>query len=101
MPNLGTNLRSAIMTASLAVLLACVAGCAGGDSLPREEVNGTVTIDGKPLAKGLITFVPTSAEVSTQGGAPVLEGKFTIPRLQGLVPGKYKVVISSPEDKPE
>lgn len=78
-----------------------VSGCGGGDSLPREEINGTVTIDGKPLNRGLITFVPAEANVTTQGGGPILDGKFSIPRIQGLVPGNYKVVISSPDDKPE
>jgi len=76
-------------------------GGGGGDSLPREAVSGGVSIDGKPLAKGLITFLPADAETATQGGGPILDGKYTIPRDQGLVPGKYKVVVSSPENKPE
>src|SRR5262249_54495418 len=96
-----SNPRTGMVAVPFLVLLTSVAGCGGGDNLPRQEVNGSVTIDGKPLVRGLITFVPTSAEVSTQGGGPVLEGKFSIPRMQGLVPGKYKVVISSPDDKPE
>ncbi len=90
----------ALMLASLAPL-AGLGGCGGGDNLPREEINGSVTIDGKPLPRGMVTFVPADAEVSTQGGASIQDGKFTIPRIQGLVPGKYKVVVSSPDDKPE
>ncbi|MCA1685447.1 MAG: hypothetical protein LC745_05575 [Planctomycetia bacterium] len=85
---------------SFAVLGLNLAGCGGGDNLPREAVSGTVAVEGKPLKTGLITFLPDSPDVTTQGGGNVIEGKYTIPRDQGLVPGKYKVVVSSPEDKP-
>src|SRR5262249_18741083 len=80
--------------------LAMMLGCGREDNLPREAVSGAVSIEGKPLKSGLITFLPAE-DVPTQGGAPVVEGKYTIAQNQGLVPGKYRVVISSPEDKPE
>src|SRR5262249_36161251 len=71
------------------------------DNVPREAVSGSVSIDGNPLKSGAITFVPNGPDIPSQGGTPVVDGKYSIPRAQGLVPGKYKVVISSGEGTPE
>lgn len=92
-----------IVTAAFATLwvFTNLTGCGQGDNLPREAVSGSVSIAGKPLAKGLITFLPSDSEVPTQGGGAIMDGKYSIPRDQGLVPGEYKVVISSTENKPE
>src|SRR6516165_2617663 len=79
---------------SLAILIAC-AGCgAAGDGLPRQPIWGTVTLDGQPLAKGFITFTPAAGQ-ATQSGGVITGGKFSVPREQGPVPGKYSVSISS------
>ena len=67
------------------------------DNLPREAISGMVTLDGQPLPKGTIQFRPASQE-ATAAGAMIDDGRFTIPRGQGLVPGKYKVQIDSRED---
>jgi hypothetical protein len=83
------------------VLVTHLSGCVGSDNLPRQAVSGSVSVDGKPLGKGLITFLPSDPEIPTQGGGNIVAGEYSIPREQGLVPGKYKVVITSPEDKPE
>src|SRR5688572_30210799 len=92
--NFGGNAAAAFL------LIQCLVGCNGdSDGLPREAVTGTVAVEGKPLAQGLITFLPASSEVTTQGGSIVVGGKYEIPTAQGLVPGKYKVVITSPDDK--
>jgi hypothetical protein len=90
-----------LVPAAIAALgLLNLAGCSG-DNLPREAVSGSVTIDGNPLKSGAITFVPNGPDIPSQGGTPVVDGKYSIPRAQGLVPGKYKVVISSGEGTPE
>jgi hypothetical protein len=93
--------RSLASTAILFFLLWSLAGCSSSDGLPREGVSGMVKVEGKPLKSGLISFFPSEPNTPTQGGSLVLEGKYTIPKDQGLVPGKYRVVITSPEDKPE
>jgi hypothetical protein len=93
---IGRRAAAAIM----AVGLLNLAGCSE-DDLPREAVSGSVTLDGNPLNSGVITFVPNGPDIPSQGGAPVVDGKYSIPRAQGLVPGKYKVVISSGEGRPE
>jgi hypothetical protein len=78
----------------LAILVAC-AGCgSAGDGLPREAIWGNVTLDGQPLAMGVITFTPSEGQ-ATQSGGVVTGGKFSVPRDQGPVPGKYAVSISS------
>ncbi|WP_231749668.1 hypothetical protein [Tautonia plasticadhaerens] len=84
----------------MASLLVQGGGC-GGDGLPREAVSGTVTLGTEPLKTGIITFVPSGPDIPTQGGTTVADGAYSIPRAQGLVPGKYKVVISSGEGSPE
>lgn len=76
-------------------------GCGSADSLPRESVSGSIAVEGKPLSTGLITFLPSDPDVPTQGGGAIINGKYSIPRDQGLVPGKYKVVVSSTNNKPE
>ncbi|MFO0953921.1 MAG: hypothetical protein U0835_22745 [Isosphaeraceae bacterium] len=78
-----------------------VAGCSEGDGLPRQAVSGAVTLNNKPLATGVITFLPNAQDVATQGGGVIMDGKYSIPRESGLVPGSYKVVISSGSDTPE
>jgi hypothetical protein len=78
----------------LAILLAC-AGCgARGDGLPRQPIDGSVTLDGQPLATGFITFTPASGQ-PTQSGGVIKSGKFSVARDQGPVPGKYSVTINS------
>jgi len=86
-------LRAGSAVAAVLLTLTLV-GCGASDDLPREGVSGTVTLNDKPLASGFITFMPAASEV-TQGGGIIQEGKYSIPRDQGLVPGNYKVLITS------
>jgi hypothetical protein len=70
-------------------------GCGGGNN--RQEVTGTVTWKGKPLATGTIRFLPAEPSVTTEATAVVTDGAFRIPKEDGLLPGKYKVAVSSPD----
>ena len=85
---------------SAVVLLGMLAlgssGCGESpDKLPREAVSGSVTLEGQPLVKGTIVFAPTTDKIATTATAGIIEGKYSIPRGEGLVPGTYKVAISS------
>jgi hypothetical protein len=71
-----------------------LAGCGGGDELPRRAVSGTVTLDGQPLAEGTIRFDPADGQ-ATGGGDVIRGGSYSLPRANGLVPGQYRVSISS------
>lgn len=73
-------------------LLVLAAGCAES----KKPVTGQVTFDGKPLEAGMIVFTPVDANVKAVGGAPIINGAYTIPGGEkGLPPGKYKVAITS------
>jgi hypothetical protein len=84
------------------LLALALAGCnSPGDNLPRQRVSGTVTLDGKPLERGTILFQPVS-ELPTGIAVPISGGQYYIEKAQGLVPGSYKVKISStPPPVPE
>jgi hypothetical protein len=73
------------------------AGCSdpyGG----RMEVTGSVTLEGQPLKDGLIMFSPLDQQ-DTPSGASIVNGKYDIPRQNGLKPGKYLVRLTSGDGK--
>jgi hypothetical protein len=82
------------------VLAVGFCGCA--DSGPkRYAVSGMVTWQGKPLDHGSITFLAEDPSLGSGGGDMIQDGRYSIPAKQGLLPGRYKVSISSadPRDK--
>jgi len=80
-------------------LLATAGGCGGGDPLPREPLSGTVSLDGRPLAKGTIRFLPVDqGNASTSTEATISSGAFEVPSHVGLLPGAYQVTISAVEE---
>ncbi len=88
------------INSALVLALGLAAGCSGGgDDLPREAVAGTVTLDGQPLANGVIQFNPAGKDAAgsaaVSAGGQIAGGKFSIPREGGPVPGKYSVAIYS------
>lgn len=89
--------RPARSLLALALTVAAIGCSRSKDDLPREPVAGTVAMDGRPLPEGAIQFSPAAdaAKAPTVGAvAEIKEGRFTIPREDGLVPGRYKVSIS-------
>jgi hypothetical protein len=78
-----------------------LAGCGRGDNLPRQALSGTVTLDGQPLALGVIQFQPSSPAEPLPAGAEIKDGKFRIPREDGPTPGNYRVFINSSGPKRE
>ncbi len=81
--------------AGVGLLAVLLAGCGDGDG--RQAVSGTVTFKGQPV-DGSIDFIP-AAGAGTQAGAVIEKGRYSIPRDKGLVPGTYKVMIFSPDNK--
>ena len=76
----------------LAVGLAAVtAGCGGGSS----TVRGKVTLDGKPIEAGLISFVPTEGTTGPSAGASINQGEYDIRNDPLPVAGKYRVEIKA------
>lgn len=83
--------RHAVVLTILVSLLA--SGCTGGDG--REAVHGTVSLDGQPLASGLINFRPAEGHAANSSGGTIREGRFELPASQGLLPGKFLVTIQA------
>lgn len=81
----------------LAVSLGFLAGC-GGDPTGRQAVWGTVYFQGQPLDQGGIHFSPIDKGAS-EAGAGIENGVYRIRREQGLLPGTYKVAVSSYDRK--
>lgn len=76
-------------------------GC--GDGRPaRVPVAGRVLIDGKPLERGYVRFVPENARPS--GGQIGPDGRFVLTCFDGqdgAVPGRHTIEISSFESLSE
>jgi hypothetical protein len=73
-------------------LLATV-GCGGSGKVP-QEVSGQILFQKQPLHQGMIEFVPATAEDSLRTrGAPIADGRYTIPRAARLLPGSYHVKV--------
>jgi hypothetical protein len=78
----------------LVTTLVALHGCSpnyGG----RQEVKGTIKLKGQPLDQGQITFMPISGDGTTKEGALIANGQYLIDRAHGLMPGKYRVSITS------
>lgn len=77
-------------------MLACLAlsatGC--GNSSGLCPVSGEVTLKGQPLASGTVVFEGSNG---ARGGATITNGKFSLPKAQGLEPGTYTVRLSAVE----
>lgn len=82
--------------------IAAAVGCSQPlDDRPRQPVAGTVNMDGQALPDGWIQFSPMAegSEKTTSAIAEIKDGKFSIPREEGLVPGQYKISVSRAEMK--
>lgn len=75
------------------LMLAAAAGCGGMD---RRPVFGSITIDSKPLASGMIEFEPPDGD-GLSSGAVVTAGSYAIEGKRGLPPGRYVVRIHAAE----
>lgn len=83
----------------------CIAGCGAKGVVPPDPsvvVTGVVTMDGEPLAKATVRFVPKEGAKQGYGGSGVTDsaGKYELRSLVGqeaavgTPPGKYTVIIT-------
>lgn len=82
---------------ALTLLSICCVGCGGTDGPVKYTLSGTVTMpDGKPAPAGEISLEPDSAGGNKGPGsmAQIKDGKFSFPRDNGIVGGKYNVTIT-------
>jgi hypothetical protein len=83
--------RSAFQWIAIFVVVAIfVGGCSRGR--PMGDVQGKVTLNGQPLSKGAVRFVPVNGETQATGGT-IQDGSFRV-----AVPvAKQRVEISANE----
>lgn len=76
-----------LVMAALAAWIAVLPGC-GTRTADQITVQGSVTLDGKPLESAIITFLPVDGK-GASGGATVTAGQYKTE----LAPGEKKVSI--------
>ena len=87
-----TNPTVSSLVSGLCLLL--LAGC-GSDSQQRHSLEGTVTLDGQPLASGAITFRPLAGTDGPSAGGKVTDGRFSVQPEGGTFVGKFRVEITA------
>ena len=78
-------------------LAVSVLGCGGQDGPVRFRLDGSITMsDGKPAPAGEISFEPDSTAGNSGPGSmgQIKKGKYSLPKDQGVVGGKYIVTIT-------
>jgi hypothetical protein len=76
------------------VLAIGLMGCS--DSGPeRAPISGTVTVGGKPLAKGRILFIPQAPTHGPATSAAIVDGEFKILSEEGAVVGQNRVEVEA------
>lgn len=90
-------------SACAAMALAALAGCAGGRK--PTKVEGTVTLDGKPVSGATVSFLPLDVGGRPANGRTDQDGHFRLTTIEpgdGALPGEYKVsVMVEPVTRPE
>jgi hypothetical protein len=91
----------AARAAGVLLSLIALAGCGDENPLGRLPVTGTVSLDGKPLERGSVSFEPLGG--GTSSGSTIAAGEFAIREEKGLPPGRYRVRVysASAETAPE
>jgi hypothetical protein len=77
---------------SVGCLLALLSGCSGGDP-DRVAVAGQVQVDGAPLPRGTVQFIPDAGTPGPAVVAEVVAGRFELPRDQGPITGDYQIEV--------
>ena len=73
------------------MLLMSAVACAGcGQQAKKGAVSGKVTLDGQPLATGLIRFMPSDGGTATADGQ-IKDGEFNV----SVPPGEKRISISA------
>jgi len=82
-----------------AFMVTVFAGCGRGE-LPRQEVEGAVLINGRPMKTGMIRFVPDSSTKAPAAVGSIVDGFYVMDKKSGPVAGKYRIEIEGQIDAP-
>jgi hypothetical protein len=77
---------------SRSLLIAAIALTFAGCGSPTGDLHGTVTLNGQPVADGVISFQPEKETRAPSVGGRIVDGEYDV---QGLVPGMYRVEVRS------
>lgn len=86
-------------TVALLALASVVVGC--GQPSPYVKVQGTVTLDGKPIEAGIVQFHPPAGQVAAGEIGP--DGAFTLTTRSsgdGVLPGTYQATVTGEAAEP-
>jgi hypothetical protein len=75
----------------LLLVLAGFAGCSNGPR--RAAVSGSVLVDGKPLERGVINFLPAQGSQGPGAGTGITDGTFELDATHGAIVGPCRVEI--------
>jgi hypothetical protein len=89
---LSSTLLSWMSLSRVLVLAVIVSGIGCSPQGPQSTVRGTVTLDGAPLADGLINFVAVDLQSPT-AEAKIADGRFEV----AVPPGEKRVEIRAPK----
>jgi hypothetical protein len=97
----GKNKKASFLFPFSFFLLPWLVGC--GDAKP-VKVQGAVTLDGKPLAGAMVTFLPFNEKQGrAAAGLTQADGSFRLTTGKiddGALPGQYRVTVVMPNDDP-
>lgn len=94
---------SRILGGAALLVCLCISGC-GGPGYDLVPVEGTVTLNGKPLANKSLLFTPESGAGISASANSDGSGKYKLIAIvtgvteqqYGVPPGKYKVTVTEP-----
>jgi hypothetical protein len=84
------RLRSRVCVA-LVVMIGGVMGC-GEAVFPTARLEGQVAVDNKPIADGVIGFVPLDSKHGRGVTGKILDGRYSVP---GVPQGKVRVYLTA------
>ncbi len=88
-----SRLSGSFIVILLSGILACVSlGCRSALSL-GEQVQGMVTVDGKPLVDGLVTLVPIEGTPGGKVSVRIADGEYSFEQNMRVFAGTYRVEV--------
>lgn len=81
--------------------MAILAGCSSEAEIPTYAVSGSVSLDGQPVSKARLAFMPDRANGNRgpQSFSFAHDGVFAVADTQGLVEGAYLVDVTVMNEK--
>ena len=85
--------RSHINTVWFLAIVVCLLGCSSSGPPDRKAVYGMVTVDGKRVENGSISFLPARGTSGPAAASLIKEGRYAFSEHDGPYGGKHRVVI--------